>query len=166
MTNHASCPSESCNNQCSDPGVSVRGRPRGHLRQQKNILRMPMRTDPKYMHPQFGSRVQPDPRDPAVPGDVCRQRHRHRNPDSKIRPGGQERRPDTEGKRTKTTKTNGNLGTLPRDKWVLYQRPYRTMGTGYPGITWPKACPDVGYSRCRHSRPDLSLRPWSEGMGG
>ncbi len=67
-----------------------------------------------------------EPREP-VQEDFCRQKHGHRNTDSKIRPREQEHRPETQEKRPKTAKTHGNPGTLPRPKRFLYQIRYRTV---------------------------------------
>ncbi len=44
----------------------------------------------------------------TLQGGLCRQKHSHRNTDSKIGPGGQETRPETQGKRPKTQKTDRN----------------------------------------------------------
>ncbi len=60
-------------------------------------------------------------------GRFCRQKHRHKNK-TNSRAGGQARRPGTQGKRPKTTKTQRNSRTLPRPEGVLYQSHYRTTG--------------------------------------
>ncbi len=77
----------------------------------------------------------------VLQGGLCQQKHRHRNADSKIGPGGQENRPETQEKRPKTTKTERNSGTLPRPKGFLYQRPYRTPGS------WPEPAQNLNLRR-------------------
>ncbi len=62
-----------------------------------------------------------------IQGGLCRQKHRHKNTDSKIGPRGVENPPETRGKRPPTSNTPTNSGTLPRPNGFLYQRPYCSM---------------------------------------
>ena len=51
----------------------------------------------------------------GLQGGFCRLKHRHRNTDPKIGPGGRDSRPGAQGKRPKPSKTFRNSGTLPRN---------------------------------------------------
>ncbi len=60
-------------------------------------------------------------------GGFCRQKHTHRNTDSKVGPGGVGNKAENQRKTTNNQENHRNSGTLAPPKRFLYQRPNRTL---------------------------------------